>query len=263
MAKSPPVVAHIALHPPEAVRRFGDILDSQTIAAAPLNAPGGATMTLNDNDAVPASSPGRKIKQARGKKTYDALLVTGFKLLEHRELEAISIAELAKAAGYSVGAFYARFRSKDEFFDAMIAQHLEHRTKARARLFAKEPDETLIDRMIEDLVRYYWKRRRFWRAALIRSVRSPDFWEPLRQHGRMFADMLGARMSTKAQRPLTDTEQTNVRFAFQIALGTINNAIINRPGPIMLGQALFVANLARAFRLVSGYDELMGISRRG
>ena len=214
------------------------------------------------NDAL-APSPGHKIKQARGRKTYDALIATGFKLLENQELEAISIADLAKSAGYSVGAFYARFRSKDEFFDAMIAQHLDFRTRARGRLFSKEPDETLVDTMIGELVRYYWKRRRFWRAALIRSVRSPDFWEPLRQHGRIYADMLIARMSAKARRPLTETEQTNVRFAFQIALGTINNAIINRPGPIMLGQTLFVANLARAFRLVSDYDKLMGIVPRG
>jgi hypothetical protein len=42
----------------------------------------------------------------------------------------------------------------------------------------------------------------------------------------------------------------------QLALGTINNTIINRPGPIFMDQALFVDNLARAFRLVSGYDEL-------
>jgi AcrR family transcriptional regulator len=210
------------------------------------------------NDAVSAASPGRKIKQARGRKTYDALIATGFKLLEQQELESISIAELAKAAGYSVGAFYARFRSKDEFFDAMIAQHLEYRTRARGRLFSKAPNDTLVDEMIEELVRYYWKRRRFWRAALIRSVRSQDFWEPLRLHGREFASMMIARISTHVQRPLNEAEQTNIRFAFQTTLGTINNAIINRPGPIMIGQALFVANLARAFRLVSDYDELMG-----
>jgi AcrR family transcriptional regulator len=245
------------------VRRFDDLVEAPPIAAAvPLEALRSESRTTSKmNDAL-AASPGRKIKQARGRKTYDALIATGFKLLENQELEAISIAELAKAAGYSVGAFYARFRSKDEFFDAMIAQHLDFRTRARGRLFSREPDETLVDTMIGELVRYYWKRRRFWRAALIRSVRSPDFWEPLRHHGRMYADMLIARMSAKAQRPLTETEQTNVRFAFQIALGTINNAIINRPGPIMLGQTLFVANLARAFRLVSDYDNLTGIVPR-
>jgi len=48
-----------------------------------------------------------------------------------------------------------------------------------------------------------------------------------------------------------------VRFAVQVTLGTVNNAIINRPGPIFLGHALFVENLIRAFRVVSCYDELI------
>jgi hypothetical protein len=83
----------------------------------------------------------------------------------------------------------------------------------------------------------------------------------MREHGREFADLLIERMGNRAARALSETEQINVRFAFQLAFGTINNAVLNRPGPIMLGQTLFVANLARAFRLVSQYDELVG-SRR-
>jgi len=204
-------------------------------------------------------SPGRRIKQARGRKTYDALIATGFKLLEHEEFESITIAELAKAAGYSVGAFYARFHSKDEFFDAMIAHHLEHRTRTRDRLLATISNDKLINELIKELVGYYWKRRRFWRAALIRSIRDPDFWEPIRQHGHELANRLIARMSKHAERELTPREEMNVRFAFQILLGTINNAIINSPGPIFLGQALFIENLARAFRVVSDYDDLVGI----
>jgi len=209
------------------------------------------------------ASPERRIKQKRGRKTYDALIETGFALLEHRELEAISIAELAKAAGYSTGAFYTRFRSKDEFFDALIARHLEWRTQARDRLLATVPSDTLIDALIEDLVQYYWKHRRFWRAALIRTIRDPDFWEPVRIHGRRFADLLVERIGKQALRPLTRQEETNIRFAVQLALGTINNAIINRPGPIFLGQELFVNNLVRAFRIVSDYDNLMRAADRG
>lgn len=201
-------------------------------------------------------SPAQRIKQQRGQRTYDALIETGFTLLEHKELESISIAELAKAAGYSVGAFYARFRSKDEFFDAMIAHHLEYRTRERDRLLATVPDDRLIDELIEELVTYYWKRRRFWRAALVRSIRDPKFWEPIRQHGRVFADLLVERINKRAQRPLTKSERLNVSFAFQLALGTINNAILNRPGPIFIEQDLFIQNLARAFRLVSDFDRL-------
>jgi AcrR family transcriptional regulator len=203
------------------------------------------------------TSSGRKIRQKRSQKTYDALIATAFKLLEQREFDEISIAELAQKAGYSVGAFYARFHSKDELFTAMVARHIEDRAKARAKAFDSLPDETLIGDLIGELVHSYWSRRRFWRAALIRSVRDPDFWEPIRKHGHGFAASLIERIAAHAGRALTKVEEMNVRFAVQLALGTINNAIINRPGPIFLDQTLFVENLARAFRLVSGYDDLV------
>src|SRR5690606_27685809 len=193
----------------------------------------------------------------RGRRTYDALVATGFKLLEDREFESITIAELAREAGYSVGAFYARFKSKDEYFDALIAQHLEERTRERTLLFETLPDGEWTHALIEDAVNYYWRRRRFWRAALIRSINDPDFWQPIREHGHDLANSFIRRMVREAGRRLTKKEETNVRFATQVALGTINNTIINRPGPIFMGQALFVENLARAFRLVSGYDAIV------
>jgi hypothetical protein len=73
----------------------------------------------------------------------------------------------------------------------------------------------------------------------------------------VFADLLIERMNERARRPLTKAERLNVSFAFQLALGTINNAILNRPGPIFIEQDLFIQNLARAFRLVSDFDRLI------
>lgn len=210
--------------------------------------------------------PGHKIKQRRSQNTFDALLAAGFRLLEERELEAIPVAELAAAAGYSVGAFYARFRSKDEFFDAMIQQHLESRTATQLELFEAMSDDELVRGLVENVINYYWARRRFWRAALMRSMRDPDFWAPIRQHGHDFAHQFVQRISERTGQALTAEEETNIRFAFQILLGTINNTIINRPGPIFMGQAQFIDSLARAFRLVSDYDTLIGntkAARRG
>lgn len=209
-------------------------------------------------EATAATAARERIKQKRSRKTYDALVATAFKLLAEREFEAISVSEIARAAGYSVGAFYARFKSKDELFDALIAHHMAERTRRRARLFATLSDEELINGLIADTVKYYWRRRRFWRAALIRSIQDPEFWQPIREHGHQFASSFVERISRQAGRALTQEEETNIRFATQLALGTINNTIINRPGPIFMGQAAFVENLARAFRLVSDYDRLVG-----
>jgi AcrR family transcriptional regulator len=80
----------------------------------------------------PRQAHGLTIKQERSQLTYDRLITAGFKMLEEQELQAISIAALTKAAGYSVG----RFRSKDEFFDAMVAKHLE-RERTRKQLCLK------------------------------------------------------------------------------------------------------------------------------
>jgi AcrR family transcriptional regulator len=200
----------------------------------------------------------KRVRQRRSQKTYDALIETTFKLLQEREFDAISIAELAQNAGYSVGAFYARFRSKDELFDALLAQHIEDRFAARTRIFASATDESLVRDLMEDLVDYYWTRRRFWRAALIRSMKDPEFWEPVRRQGLEFGAWLIERIGRRAGRSMTEPEQANVRFALQLALGTINNTIINRPGPIFMEQVLFVEQLTRAFRLVSSYDSVVG-----
>jgi AcrR family transcriptional regulator len=205
----------------------------------------------------------QRIHQKRGQITYDALIETCFDLLQEKDFDDISIAELSQKAGYSVGAFYARFHSKDELFDAMVMRHLEGRRKVRNEQFATGASSTLLHDVLEETVNYYWGRRRFWRAALIRSMREPEFWVPMRKLSHDFADSLIAHIAARAARSLTAQEEANVRFAVQLAFGTINNTILNRPGPFFMDQALFVQNLVRAFRLVSGYDELVAAPPAG
>lgn len=205
-----------------------------------------------------SSSKGKAIRQQRGRKTYDALIATGFKLLERHEFDSITIAALARHAGYSVGAFYGRFTSKDEFFDALVQHHIEYRRAARARLLETLADDELVAGIIEDLVTYYWKRRWFWRAALIRSIRDP---EPLRRHADEFTTALIARINERRERPLAADQETNLRYAFQFVLGSINNAVIYGDGPVLDGTSQFVDNLVRGFRLISDYDDLLPASR--
>ncbi|HTQ99065.1 MAG TPA: TetR/AcrR family transcriptional regulator [Candidatus Acidoferrum sp.] len=204
----------------------------------------------------PTQTHGLTIKQERGQVTYDRLISTGFKMLELRELQDISIAELTKEAGYSVGAFYSRFRSKDEFFDALIAKHLETRSATQVYLFATLPPETLVTELVHNIVSYYLDRRKFWRAVLVRSVKDDDFWEPIHRHGEVLRDRFRSRLKKDIGRELTAEEQANVNFAFLILLGAINSTIINYQGPVQMGEKLFIDELTRAFRLISGYDEL-------
>jgi AcrR family transcriptional regulator len=205
------------------------------------------------------ATPGREIHQERGRRTYEALITTGFALLERYEFDEITISDLEREAGYSVGAFYARFHSKDEFLSALVAQHLDYRNRIREQMFAEADPATLADELIRELVTYYWKHRRFWRAALMRGMRDPQFWRPFHRQSRLSIAALTDKLAELAGRELTEDERDNVRYALQIALGMINNAIVNRPGPTFdQGKKKFVENLVRAFRLVSDYDRLTG-----
>ncbi len=204
-------------------------------------------------DKIITDSSGLNIMQKRSKKTFDALIKTSFRLLKKREWDSITVAELSRAAGYSVGAFYARFRSKEELLDALAAHHRKDRKTALDRFFSSHNDDDFIDELIKDIVHYHWNNRNFWRTAQVRGMRDPEFWEPMRQGGHDVANKTIEILSEQAGRPLTDEEEINVRFAFQITFGTLNNTIINRPGPIFMNQRRFIEKLARAFRLVSNY----------
>ena len=198
----------------------------------------------------------KNIKQKRSKITYEALIKAGFRLLKKKEWDSITVAELSRSAGYSVGAFYTRFRSKEELLDALAAHHRKTRKAAMERLFSSHHNDNFIDELIKDIVHYQKNNRNFWRIAQSRGMRDPEFWEPIRLAGHDVASKTIEMLSEQADRPLTDEEEINVRFAFQITFGALNNTIINRPGPIFMEQKLFVEKLAQAFRLVSNCDNL-------
>jgi AcrR family transcriptional regulator len=202
---------------------------------------------------------GYSIKQRRSQKTYDALITTGFKLLENKTFESITIAELAREAGYSVGAFYSRFRSKDEYFDSMLQHHMLARLEENRQLLASHKPRQLVTNLISNLVSYYWEHRHFWRAALIRNTQDSNFWAPIRKHGDTTGQYFIDYINERRDAAMSVTEKTNVLFAFQVTRGVINNAILNRPGPVFMGQTQFVDNLTRAFLLVSGYNKLLNL----
>jgi hypothetical protein len=78
----------------------------------------------------------------------------------------------------------------------------------------------------------------------------------VRKLSHELADSVIARLAARVGRTLVAEQEANVRFAVQATFGTLNNTILNRPGPFFMDQALFVERLARAFRLVSGYDDV-------
>lgn len=62
-------------------------------------------------------------RQERSQKTLDALLVAVEELLEHKTYSEISLTELVQKAGVTTGAFYSRFKSKNDLLPILYDRY--------------------------------------------------------------------------------------------------------------------------------------------
>jgi len=193
-------------------------------------------------------------KQARSRRTRDQLLAAGYGLVEARDFEAVSIADIAKAAGCSVGAFYFRFADKDAFFRAMIAHRLEEARASISELLETSDGSDPLDVLVAAIAETFRRRPGFLRAALRKSMEDPSVWEPMRAHGHFVADRYLDRLWRDAGRRPAKPVELRIRFAFQIMNGTLINALINAPGPLQLDHPALTNELVRAMRLVIDAD---------
>jgi AcrR family transcriptional regulator len=94
----------------------------------------------------------RKAKQAR---TRERLLRSASRLFCSRGLEQASVDEIARDAGYTKGAFYSNFKSKEELFLAMLDEKFGAEIeRIESGLRTDEPPEAAVRDMGEDLMRF-------------------------------------------------------------------------------------------------------------
>jgi AcrR family transcriptional regulator len=118
----------------------------------------------------------RKEKQAA---TRAALMRSAATVAARRGLERASIDEVAEGAGFTKGAFYANFKSKEELFLAMLDEHFADRLAELDRALAsgEEPAEQArragVDLMRAIAADPEWERLFF--EFTVHAVRDPAF----------------------------------------------------------------------------------------
>ena len=75
----------------------------------------------------------RAAKQSRSLLKHQALLEAGRRLLDAQDLGALSVAQLTRDAGMSVGSFYSRFEDKDAWFAELLRVTGEQALQGHAR----------------------------------------------------------------------------------------------------------------------------------
>ena len=126
------------------------------------------------------SSLTRKEQQAR---TRSKLMSSASKLFSRHGLEQASVDEIAQDAGYTKGAFYSNFKSKEELFLAMLdAKFAEEIERIEAGLRTDEEPQEAARHAGEDVMRFMrsdpeWER--LYLEFVAYAARNDDFRQEL------------------------------------------------------------------------------------
>lgn len=184
-------------------------------------------------------------RQERSRETAGKFVTAAMDLLHTKTFAELSVAELAKHAGRSVGVFYQRFGSKDDFLEVLLDAFFEDSLEWRSAL---DDGTTAEEVYISFLLRGYESlrdNRNLWHAALERAAAEPDFWGKYHPYREAAGKITRAAIEKKLGRQLTDAERRKVALAGQVFNSVINNQIINGPGPLMFEDEDFFPELKK------------------
>ncbi len=193
-------------------------------------------------------------QQSRSLKTQQSFVDAGWEILRTQSWESISITAIAKRAGRSVGVFYQRFGSKDDFLTVLLNRWLETSYASLSSWPPAQSGADLIDWYLRDAFERIRGNRYLWRAALQRSWDDPVFWEPFRVMGARRRDALSRRLGDLRGRPLDEAEENRLGMAVQVFNSVLNNALLNDPGPLRIDQPEFLPVLEEMFMTVAALD---------
>jgi AcrR family transcriptional regulator len=193
-------------------------------------------------------------QQTRSLKTQQSFVDAGWEILRTQSWENVSITAIAKKAGRSVGVFYQRFGSKEDFLTVLLNRWLETSYSSLNSWPPAETGKELFHWYLRDAFERIRANRYLWRAALQRSWDDPVFWEPFRIMGARRRDVLSQRLGDLRGIPLNDAEENRLGEAIQVFNSVLNNALLNDPGPLRIDQPEFLPRLEEICLSLAGLD---------
>jgi AcrR family transcriptional regulator len=193
-------------------------------------------------------------QQRRSQETTVALLEAAATMLRERSLDELSIEDLCKRVGVTIGAFYGRFESKDAFFSALMSLAA---SKALAALRVAvsdldDPDAGLEEacrRIVEVAVDVVRRNVGVVRAASQYESTYPERWGTVRATGNSMVDLARPLLLARMGRGRTAAKERSIGFAFQMMFGTLINAVLHKPKLVSLDEPEMVDRLVLAMFL--------------
>ncbi|OJW71465.1 MAG: hypothetical protein BGO57_14335 [Sphingomonadales bacterium 63-6] len=166
-------------------------------------------------------------------------------LLREKTFAELSVAELARKADRSIGVFYQRFNSKDDFLHVLLSAYFREALEWREAVPLEGQPAEIYTEILARRFRGVMENRNLWHAALKRSASDPDFWKVYNSFRERAVEITLQAMEATSGREFSEEERRRLAIAGQVFNSVINNQIINSPGPLCLEDEDFLPELTR------------------
>ncbi len=190
---------------------------------------------------------GSSIKGEDGRSWDDrsrALCQAGYRLIGTHDFEAVSVAQVAEAAGCSVGAFYQRFENKDRFVGFLVRTHFEIigervsdalDVERFQECSARDVAEAVVDAMLEIAQGH---GAGIARAAMKRCHSDRANLELVERYRALVVERAEALLVPMIGQQAGDRQVFAVREVIQIGQAVVFDALIHRRGALNLDNSI-------------------------
>jgi AcrR family transcriptional regulator len=195
--------------------------------------------------------------QARTREGLTRLLDAAEALVTAKGFDDAGIAEIARQAGSSVGAFYRRFADKDGLLHALHERFCdEARATADAALdparWTGAPTDEVLREFTAFLVQVFREREGFFRAILQRGASDAVVRERTDQLFEHLADRLAALLRGRGGDIAHGDPKLAATVGLRLIIGTLTHTIQAQPHTLPLSDEQLATELARAFTAYLG-----------
>ena len=197
----------------------------------------------------------RPPQQARSKATLDRLLDAAERLVAEKGFDDTGVAEVARLAGSSVGAFYSRFQDKDGLLHALYERWLAEATATADAALAPERWEgasvrEILSAVIAFLVVIHRERGGLIRAFVLRNHVDPEFHARQQRLSHYISDHVTALLLDRRSEICRPDPERAAHFGLTLVFSALETLMLfgeYRTGAASLEDSELATELTHAY----------------
>jgi AcrR family transcriptional regulator len=205
----------------------------------------------------------RPPQQARSRQTLDRLLDAAEQLVAEKGFDDTPVAEVARRAGSSVGAFYSRFQDKDGLLHALYERWLGEATAtADAALDPARWEGATISEIVTAVVRFlveiYRERAGLMRAFVLRNHVDSEFHARQERLSHYISERLTRLLLVRRGEIARADPERAAGFGLTLIMSTLESVMLfgeHRTGSLALNDHELGVELTTAYLAYLGVPD--------